>query len=145
MRLQLRICVVVGSFVLVGVLALPSTGHGQVRSPFMDASADAPGSAPDPVILPPTRKTTNQIKAAHHYIAAKHWDNAVKLLPRVLDESEDSLLETPIKDPQKGEIIRRISARAEAERLLAALPEPGRTAYRVKFGGLAVVALGKAR
>ena len=145
MRLQLRIRFAVGSFVLVGALALPHTGSCQVRAPFMDASADAPGSAPDPITLPTNRKTTNQIKAAHEYIAAKDWDNAVKLLQRVLDESEDSLLETPIKDPQRGEIIRRTSARAEAERLLAALPEPGRAAYRVKFGGLAIVALGKAR
>jgi outer membrane protein assembly factor BamB len=127
------------------VLALPPTGNAQVRAPLMDASADGAGSSPDPVTLPTNRKTANQIKAAHEYIAAKDWDNAVKLLQRVLDESEDSLLETPSKDPQGKEIIRRISARAEAERLLATLPKPGLTAYRVKFGGLAVVALGKAR
>src|ERR1700688_1616097 len=100
MRLQLRIRFAVGSFVLVGVLALPGTGYGQVRAPLMDASADAAGSSPDPVTLPTNRKTTNQIKAAHEYIAAKDWDNAVKLLQRVLDESEDSLLESEGKDAQ---------------------------------------------
>jgi outer membrane protein assembly factor BamB len=145
MRLQLRSCFLAVALPIFCVLALPPTGNAQVRAPLMDASADGAGAAPDPIILPTSRKTANQIKAAHEYIAAKDWDNAVKLLQRVLDESEDSLLETPIKDPQGKEIIRRTSARAEAERLLVTLPKPGQTAYRVKFGGLAVVALGKAR
>ncbi len=140
MRLQLRICFSVVALPIFCVLALPGAGPGQTPAP-----ADAAQPAPEPILLPTSRKTNNQIKAAHEYIAAKDWDNAVKLLQRVLDESEDSLLETPIKDPQKGEIIHRISARAEAERLLAGLPEAGRTAYRVKFGGLAAAALGNAR
>jgi outer membrane protein assembly factor BamB len=140
MRLQLRICFLAVALPIFCVLALPGAGFAQTLDVL------GPGQpAPDPILLPTNRKTTNQIKAAHEYIAAKDWDNAVKLLQRVLDESEDSLLQTPIKDAQGGEIIRRISARAEAERLLATLPKPGLTAYRVKFGGLAVVALGKAR
>ncbi len=142
MTVPCRMRIVMVSFLLLGAVALPGAGFAQVGPP----EATGPSSAgPDPILLPTNRKTANQIKAAHEYIAAKDWDNAVRLLQRVLDESEDSLLETPIKDLQGRESVHRISARAEAERLLGTLPKPGLTAYRVKFGGLAAVALGKAR
>ena len=83
------------------------------------------GASPDPVLLPTNRKSANQIKAAHEYIAAKDWDNAAKLLQRVLDESEDSLLESEGKDAQGKITVLRSSARAEAERLVATSAQAG--------------------
>ena len=137
-----RTRVAASSCIVLAVLAFsPAVGPAQVFAP-----PDAPTAAsPDPVLLPTDRKTANQIKAAHEYIAAKDWDNAVRLLQRVLDDSEDSLLESEVKDNQGNVSVLRTSARAEAERLIAALPKQGLATYRVKVGGLALTALGKAR
>ena len=133
-----RTCVAV-----LAVLLLPALGLAQIPPP--PAPPDPLGGSPDPVVLPANRKASNQIKAAHEYITAKDWDNAVKLLQRVLDEPEDSLLESEVKDAQGNVTVLRSSARAEAERLLTTLPKQGLATYRVKMGGLALVALGKAR
>ena len=128
--------------IALAVLAfVPGVGPAQVFAP----PDSLPGASPDPVLLPTDRKTSNQIKAAHEYIAAKDWDNAVRLLQRVLDDSEDSLLESEVKDAQGNVRVLRTSARAEAERLIAALPKQGLATYRVKVGGLALTALAKAR
>ena len=127
---------------LLAALLLPALALGQPAPP---APPDPLGGSPDPVVLPSNRKASNQIKAAHEYITAQDWDNAVRLLQRVLDEPEDSLLESEGKDAQGNVTVLRSSARAEAERLLAGLPKQGLATYRVKVGGLALVALAKAR
>ncbi len=99
--------VVVSACVVLAWLALsPAVGPAQVFAP----AAPSPGAGPDPVLLPTDRKTANQIKAAHEYIAAKDWDNAARLLQRVLDEPEDSLLESEAKDAQGNLTVLRTSA-----------------------------------
>jgi len=130
----------IASCIVLALLAF-SPAAAQVFAP----PDPLPGASPDPVLLPTDRKTVNQIKAAHEYIAAKDWDNAVRLLQRVLDESKDSLLESEVADAQGNVSVLRTSARAEAERLIAALPKQGLATYRVKVGGTALTALGKAR
>ena len=114
-------------FALVILVALPAIGLGQpVPAPGPPPTSDPPvGTNPDPILLPTNRFSATQIKAAHEYIAAKDWENAVKLLQRVLDEPEDSLLENNEKDAQGKIVLRRTSARAEAERLLTTLPKQG--------------------
>src|SRR5258708_5205039 len=82
---------------LLVLLAL-ARGVGLAR-PVPPPDMQPSPTGPDPVVLPPNRQSESQIKTAHEYIAAKDWDNALKLLQHVLDEPQDSLLEVEVKNP----------------------------------------------
>src|SRR5262249_52704019 len=64
----------------------------------------------------------------------------VRLLQRLLDAAEDTL----VRLEERG-AVRWVSARAEAERLLAELPAEGREAYETLSGGRAARRLAEAK
>ena len=84
----------------------------------------------DAFTLPLDRSAKRKLEAAEDYIQEQAWDKAVRMLQAVLDTKEDSFFLLPA-DPKKHRPERWTSTRAEAERLLAALPPAGREFYQV--------------
>jgi outer membrane protein assembly factor BamB/tetratricopeptide (TPR) repeat protein len=106
---------------------------------------------PDPAVpkgdaftLPLDRSAQQKLEAAEDYIKEQSWKESVRLLQAVLDLKEDSLFRQPA-DPKKRLPERWTSARAEAERLLAALPPAGREFYQLANEPLALRMLKEAK
>jgi outer membrane protein assembly factor BamB len=100
--------------------------------PFKDVPPDPPTVAPksDAFTLPLDRSAKQKLEAAEDYIHEQAWKEAVRMLQAVLDLKEDSFFLMPA-DPKKHLPERWTSTRAEAERLLATLPQAGRDYYQL--------------
>lgn len=107
----------------------PAARGYQVTS--MQPGQPEPATPVDPVTLPVERAARKKLDAAHDYIQAGRWPDAVRLLQTVLDAKEDNFLERP--DAKGQASARYVGAHAEAERLLAALPPAGLETYQVTF------------
>jgi len=112
---------------VLGLLSLLLFGSDPAR-PADDKSiktADPPGLVLD-------GRIGQQLQAAADYISEEDWKSAVRLLQRLLDNKPDTLARL---DGREGKAIRYVSAGAEAERLLAVMPEAGRhsPADRLQF------------
>jgi hypothetical protein len=82
-----------------------------------------------------------QLQAAD-YIQDEDWKSALRLLQHLLDSEPDALTRLAGRD---GKAERTVSVHAEAERLLASLPEAGRRAYQQTYGPRAADLLEVAR
>lgn len=106
------------------------------------------GAQPDPnrdassqrVKLPVDPRARRKIEEARRFIETQDWQNAVKILQSLLNATEDNFLQE--SDGDKG---RRVSVRAEANRLLGSLPPEGKRFYEQQFGSEAKVALKQAK
>jgi outer membrane protein assembly factor BamB len=84
-------------------------------------------------------KTRRNLREAIRLIGEKDWSQAIRVLQILLDGKEDYFVEVT-EGESKG---RRISIRAEANRLLSTLPREGKQFYEQQFGGQAKALLRK--
>jgi outer membrane protein assembly factor BamB/tetratricopeptide (TPR) repeat protein len=154
---------VVVSCLILAVVAAAVVAYQPPPGPEPPPTPPAPEPMPpdptppaaDPVLLPVNRSFTNKVRAAEDYIASnkakavkdQDWDKAVSLLHRILIEDEDGLLE---EKNAAGKVVRRYSARAEAERMLADLAKgndtlAGLKTYRDKFDATAQTILARGK
>lgn len=92
------------------------------------------------VRLPIDPRARRKVEEAKRFIDTQDWQSAVKILQSLLDASEDNFLQE--SDSDKG---RRVSVRAEANRLLGSLPPEGKRFYEQQFGSVAKLALKQAK
>src|SRR5260370_23164551 len=97
---------------------------------FVDTSTEA-------VTLPTDTTLRNKLDAARDYMKAGDWDQSVRLLQTVLHAGEDSFFRQTYTDGSGRPAERWASTRAEAERLVAGLPDDGRKMYEVSYNGVA--------
>jgi outer membrane protein assembly factor BamB/tetratricopeptide (TPR) repeat protein len=128
---------VLAGLLLAGPWAAPG-GDDEVR----------PGTArPGPAVeraAPPERAVRRALEDAAAAIREEDWPRAAKLLDGVLGAERDRLL-TVQREEGGRERPAVVSARREAERLLAALPDAGRRAYEKECGAAAADLLAEAR
>jgi outer membrane protein assembly factor BamB len=109
---------------------------------------DDPGTAAETELIPSLRADTPlvlKLDAARAFLQREAWAEAVPLLQALLDAPDDALI--PVKDsPKVGKaVVRWTGVRAEAARLLGALPPRGRAIYQAACGPPARALLAEAR
>jgi hypothetical protein len=124
----------------VAVLALLPEGPGWARAAGQDP--------PKPALSPSLRADAalvRQLDVAGDYLQAESWVELTAILQALLDRSEDALV--AVKRPGKDgkEVASWTGIRAEAARLLAALPPDGRAVYDARYGPRARALLAQAR
>ncbi|MFO0813737.1 MAG: PQQ-binding-like beta-propeller repeat protein [Gemmatales bacterium] len=92
------------------------------------------------VKLPVDPRARRKVEEARRFIDTQDWQSAVKILQSLLDASEDNFLQE-----SEGDKGRRVSVRAEANRMLGNLPPEGKRFYEQQFGSVAKLALKQAR
>jgi outer membrane protein assembly factor BamB len=92
------------------------------------------------VKLPVDPRARRKIEEAKRFIETQDWQSAVKILQSLLDATEDNFLQESETD--KG---RRVSVRAEANRMLGSLPTEGKRFYEQQFGSVARLAFKQAK
>jgi hypothetical protein len=115
----------------------PRIGMGQIGG--APAQAEGNGSN-ERVKLPVDPRARRKIDDAKRFIELQDWQSAVKILQMLLDANEDNFLQETETD--KG---RRVSVRAEANRLLGSLPREGKQFYEQQFGAQAKLSLKQAK
>ena len=83
------------------------------------------------VFLPPDRTAKRRLELAKEMTDGKRYGEAVRYLGSLLDSADDYFFR-----PEAGESVFR-SLKAEAGRLIAALPAEGRESYELQFGARA--------
>ncbi len=102
--------------------------------PAADAAKE-PLMAVEAAGLPIDRRAKKKIDAAADFIESKEWGEAFRLLQGLLDAAEDSFISLRRAD-KAGQTTRHwTSARAEAARLIGALPPAGLEFYRLQYEG----------
>jgi hypothetical protein len=94
------------------------------------------GHADDPaeeITLRTNPRITAMMEAAADYVKAKDWDKAVHVLQQVLDRKEEFVIQVQRDGPGGGKTSCWVSARDEANRLIATLPAKGLDCYRARF------------
>lgn len=131
---------------LTAVLLLtpdPTRGQEKAAPPAAAATKDVLPLGPA-LLLPTDPGVAKKLQAVREYVAAKEWEEAVKLLQGCLDMPEDVFLTAQRRGPDGKEITAPVSLRAEVSRLLGELPRPGREAYEALVGPRARQALANA-
>jgi outer membrane protein assembly factor BamB len=98
----------------------------------------------DDVTIPTDRESKRLIQAAQDYIKKKEWQVVCESLQSLLDGKEDSFLEVTTNDADGKPVTRRVSVRAEANRLIGELPADGLEFYQVRYGPAAEARLKEA-
>ncbi len=137
-----------GSFAVLslGTWAALAPVHGQQAVPL--PAADAPAGAEkkdkaaplEVMIFPSDRDAKNMIKAVNDYLeefkgkaVTAPWDKICFAAQQVLDAKSDSFYEAKTEEGK----VQRISAKAEANRLIGRFPTEGKQFYQLTFGGTA--------
>jgi outer membrane protein assembly factor BamB len=97
------------------------------------------------VTLPTSDDLESKLEIAPAYIKGGDWATATRVLQWVLDHPEDAFVPVRRPGPDGKEAVGWVSARAEADRLLATLPPKGREFYEVQHGARAAGLLAAAR
>jgi outer membrane protein assembly factor BamB len=140
----------------VAVLALSwaalawGQGAGQVPpgNPEAPPGADpakAPGDAAPVPSLRAEAALVRKLDVARDYIRAESWAEAAHVLQELLDSPEDALVAEKRAGEGGGEGTCWTGLRAEAARLLGALPAAGREAYATMYGPRARALLAESR
>jgi outer membrane protein assembly factor BamB/tetratricopeptide (TPR) repeat protein len=87
----------------------------------------------------------SHLDVARRAIDDRDWAVATTLLQKVLDLSEDQLVALTRPAPGDSTAKTLVSLRTEAERMLGAMPPPGRRFYRLEYGRRAAELLKDAR
>lgn len=116
---------------VVGALVVSGTGNAQTPS----RSAFGPT-----LIVGPDNEVVDSLNQARQSIERKEYVNAVQLLQRVIEEPEDSFLESDFLEG-RGD---RGGIRKQAAGILMSMPADGLTAYELAFGIAAKDLLSKA-
>ena len=149
------------SFVLLALIVAVSAvwldpGHAQVRVQQKQAVILP---APPPVPPPPGRGGANlnpdgflnngihlvkdekgrgkQIEAAIDYINDEDWAIAIERLQKLLVIEEDVFVRLKRKNVEGNEVFVWVSAKQEADRLIATLPAAGKDFYKATYGAKA--------
>jgi outer membrane protein assembly factor BamB len=135
-----------GSLSVAALAALVSVApsHGQVApiaAPDAPEGAKKEKNAPlEVMIFPSDRDAKNMIKAVNDYLEEfkekkekAPWDKICFAAQQVLDAKSDSFYEAKTEDGK----VQRISAKAEANRLIGRFPQEGKQFYQLTFGGTA--------
>ena len=133
MKLSHRTLVVLAAALLI----LPVLGLDSARP-----AEDKEKKAAVPWRLATDASAAMQLQAAADYIRDEDWKSALRLLQHLLDGKPDTLARL---GGREGKAERIVSVHAEAERLLASMPETGRKAYRQTYGPRAADLLEAAR
>ena len=86
-----------------------------------------------------------RLEAARDHLAVENWKKAADILQSVLDAGEDVFVPVRRRDRDGKERLVRVSARAEANRLLGDLPPKAQEFYRLTYGPQAAEILSGAR
>jgi tetratricopeptide (TPR) repeat protein len=159
MRIQFR-RVAVGTAavgLLAGVLAWRAAGQPPAAVPLPaggPVSADAKKKdglrSLEAMTFPSDRNARQMIQAVKDYLEEHKdkpnapWDKICFAAQQVLDEKSDSFFEVTRKDDDTGK-VQRVSAKAEANRLIGGFPPAGRQFYQLTYGPPAEAALAAAR
>lgn len=92
------------------------------------------------VKLPVDPRARRKMEEARRFIESQDWQSAVKILQSLLDATEDNFLQET-----EGDKGRRVSVRAEANRMLSSLPPEGKRFYEQQFGSNARLAFKQAK
>jgi outer membrane protein assembly factor BamB len=66
------------------------------------------------------------------------WDDICAVLQRILDTKNDSFFQIKEKGPDgKDRVVRRVSVKAEANRIIGSFPKEGRDFYQLNYGAKA--------
>lgn len=107
-----------------------------------DKDLRPPSDAELPFGFPYERDARNQLKAARDYLTFKEipWNTVCPLLQNILDAKSDSFFNI---DDKAGAnvLIRRISVKTEANRIIAAFPKEGLEFYQQTYGQSATTLL----
>jgi outer membrane protein assembly factor BamB len=123
------------------LLALtPGLGQPPADEPAKDQTALSQS-----LFLPDNPDVRKKLTTVAEYVKASAWPEAMRTLQAFLDAEEDVLLPMKHKGDDGQESLRWSSARAEASRMLAALPPKGLDAYEETYGPRARLLLVKAR
>jgi tetratricopeptide (TPR) repeat protein len=104
--------------------------------PPVAALAQEKGKTPEPPItitLTTEPKWERRLAAAQDYIAEKDWQRATMILQSVLDAPDEAFVRVKRTGKDGKEITKRTTARAEAERMIRALPAEGIAYYRAAY------------
>jgi outer membrane protein assembly factor BamB len=99
----------------------------------------------DALTLPADRKIQKMLDTAEDYKKNEDWTNVAKILQSVLNAKEDVFVPVKRKDAHGQERISRISARAEANRLLSTIDPKGLEFYELQYGAQAKALLADAK
>src|SRR5262245_50542457 len=97
------------------------------------------------VTLPTSDELESKLEVAPAYIKDGDWGTATQVLQWVLDHTEDAFVPVRQPGPNGKETVGWVSARTEANRLLATLPPKGQEFYQVQHGARAAALLAAAR
>jgi hypothetical protein len=111
--------------------SLPRTSLTLAAVALVGSVALVPAPAP---AGPDERGLKDKIKAAVDYIEEKNWAIAIPHLQKLADIKEDAFVQLPDRTPDGKEALRRVSVRAEAQRLIGALPPDGLKFYKLTYG-----------
>ena len=121
------------------LLTVPTFAIAQTPDmPRLRPPVDPSAVRAEPFTLPKDLNYRKKLEATRDYIRDRDWDQTVKLLQTVLDAREDSFYRQEAKDHWT-------STRAEAERMLGALPPEARKHYNATFNPQAQKLLADAR
>jgi outer membrane protein assembly factor BamB len=104
--------------------------RGVPRTPGPDARGDDELSL-DGVFLPPDRTAKRRLDTAQQMLEDRRFGEGVRLLGSLLENAEDFFFK-----PNPEQPVYR-SLKAEAGRLIAAMPNEGRDSYELQFGARA--------
>src|SRR5262249_36596656 len=130
----------------VGILAgvsLYQPAVGQLRRAVRVGKGGMVPAAPEPkegefsdaITLPTDRDANSLLKAANECIIEEDWMHACLALQKLLDSKEDAFYEDRKKtkgpDGKETETVRRVSLKAEANRLIGRMPPQGLEHYQL--------------
>src|SRR5205823_4776608 len=99
-------------------------GYDKIMAEAAGGKAPASPVLPEPALsLPTDGQTGEAVTAAREHFDAGQWEDALPVLQAILDKVEDVFITVPTV---KGQPERRVSARAEIQRLLGTLPPKGK-------------------
>ncbi len=130
MSIRRRIRPLLTAMALPGLLLLIA---GSARSQPIPSPPPMPPASPA-VALPSDARLRQRLEAAHDYIKAQDWDEAIRVLQDLLDAPEDQFLPTKAAPADGKPVGHARGIRAEASRLLAALPPKGLESYNTVHG-----------
>jgi outer membrane protein assembly factor BamB len=124
-------------FLTLLVLLRPATVSAQEKPPSAPPAHPQTGELPPFshfATLPDDPAAARKLRAAYDYIRTEEWLDAVQLLQGRLVEREDVFVPALRRREDGKPVVVRVSARAEARRILNDLPPKAMAVYELTFG-----------